>query len=185
MVDWDKRYKEGFYNSATEPHELLKKFWQIIPKGYVVDIAMGSRRDAIFLAKKGFDVYGIERSLEAIKIGRKATIEQGCNITAILGNASALPFKKGSADGLVIFYFLMRDIVGSTIELLKKDGILIYETFLKRQNLIDRWRNPDYLLEDGELIVHFQELDLIFYEETTTSINGNKRAIAQYVGRKK
>ena len=43
----------------------------------------------------------------------------------------------------------MRDIMKEVKALLKKDGILIYETFLKRQNSVDGPRNRDYLLDDG------------------------------------
>ena len=42
----------------------------------------------------------------------------------------------------------MADLIG----LLAPGGLLLYETFLKRQNIIDRPRNPDYLLDDGELL---------------------------------
>jgi hypothetical protein len=69
--------------------------------------------------------------------------------------------------------------------LLRPGGVLIYETFLKRQNAIDRHRNPDYLLDDGELFSCFSGLDLLFYEETMGDDGGKKRAVAKYVGRKR
>ncbi|MCX5799102.1 MAG: class I SAM-dependent methyltransferase [Proteobacteria bacterium] len=184
-VDWDKRYREGFYDGATEPHELLKRYWPAIPKGRVIDIAMGNGRDALFLAEKGHNVYGFEKSSEAIKIAKGATPDKGYNITIVSGDANALPFKRGSIDGAIVFYFLLRDIMGEIAGLLKQGGILIYETFLKRQNTIDAWRNPEHLLEDGELISYFRELDLLFYEETVSLSEGKKRALARFVGMKK
>jgi len=75
----------------------------------------------------------------------------------------------------------MEDIV----DLLNSGGVLIYETFLKRQNAIDRHRNPDFLLEDGELPSYFKNLELLFYEETILEIKGKKRATAKFVGRKR
>ena len=70
-VDWDKRYREGFYDGATEPHTLLRQFWHTIPKGTVVDVAMGNGRNAIFLAGKGYGVCGLDHSLEALRIAKK------------------------------------------------------------------------------------------------------------------
>jgi len=68
---------------------------------------------------------------------------------------------------------------------LKKGGIIIYETYLRRQNEIDRWRNPEYLLEDGELFVYFKDFEILLYEELITEKEGKKKAIARLVGRKR
>jgi tellurite methyltransferase len=183
MTDWDKRYREGFYNGANDPHELLKRFWQVIPRGRIIDIAMGNGRDAGFLTDKGFDMYGIERSMEAIKIAGQSSIN---SVSIICGDAGLLPFKHDIAEGIIVFYFLLRNIMGDITGILKKGGVLIYETFLKRQNNIDRWRNPDFLLDDGELISYFKRFEILFYEETIlTSKEGKRKAIARFVGRKK
>jgi tellurite methyltransferase len=181
-TDWDKKYREGFYDGATEAHDLLKRFWPVIPRGPIIDIAMGNGRNAAFLADKGFEVYGIERSVEAIRMARKAS---GDRIRIVCGDARLLPFKRDSADGILVFYFLIRDILGDIPGILKKGGVVIYETFLKRQNEVDRCRNPQYLLDDGELLSSFRELDLLFYEETTLTLGGKKRAVARLVGRKR
>jgi len=71
------------------------------------------------------------------------------------------------------------------VDLLNSGGVLIYETFLKRQNAIDRHRNPNFLLEDGELLSYFKDLELLFYEETILDIEGKKKATAKFVGRKR
>jgi hypothetical protein len=64
-------------------------------------------------------------------------------------------------------------------------GLLIYETFLKRQNAIDRPRDPRYLLDDGELIGYFRHLDLLSYEEGVFNVGGKRRALARYAGMKR
>jgi SAM-dependent methyltransferase len=184
-VDWDKRYREGFYEGATEPHGLLKKFWSAIPIGPTIDIAMGNGRDASFLAGKGLRVWGIEKSSEAIGIAKNTSINKGHSMFIILGDANALPFKKGSATCVMVFYFLLRNKMGELVDLLKEGGILIYETFLKRQNMIDGWRDPEHLLDDGELLSYFNAIDPVFYEETVSLSDGKRRAVAKYVGRKR
>jgi len=184
-VDWDKRYREGFYDGATEPHPLLQRFWNTIPKGPVVDIAMGNGRNALFLAGKGYKVYGLDRSSEALKIAGETMAAKGQGISLLLGDANNFPFKDGSMAGVMVFYFLMRNIMGEIADTLQSGGVLIYETFLKRQNAIDRHRNPEFLLDDGELISYFKGLDLLFYEETISDTEGRNRAIAKFVGRKR
>ena len=185
-VDWNKRYREGFYDGAIEPHVLLTKFWPAIPGRHVADIAMGNGRDALFLSEKGFFVTGLEGSIEAINIIKKDNgAKKSCLYGRFLVTQGALPYRKNSFDCILVFYFLQREIVDEIRALLKKGGIFIYETFLKRQNDIDRPRNPAYLLDDGELIGYFKGFELLFYEEIIENSGGKRRAIARAVGRKR
>jgi len=185
MVDWDRRYREGFYHGVIEPHGLVTKFWPAIPGRRTVDIAMGSGRDALFLAEKGFFVAGLERSMGAIDMAKKTAEEKGVGFSPVLGDAKRLPFKNNSFDAAVIFYFLLREACDDAKRLVRKGGILMYETFLKRQNEIDGWRNPDHLLDDGELFRYFGGFDVLFYEEVMETSGSKQRAIARAVGRKK
>ena len=184
MPDWDKRYREGAYDEGTEPHTLVRRFARLIPGGPVIDIGSGSGRDILFLAEKGHPSIGLEKSQEALKIARGRSVSTGRELHLVRGDAETLPFKRGAAAGVIVFHFLERSIMGEIVGLLMKGGILIYQTFLKRQNMIDRWRNPNFMLDDGELISYFRDLDLLLYEETVTSSKEKRRAIAQFVGRK-
>jgi len=184
-ADWNKRYREGFYDGAIEPHTLLKKFWHTIPGKHIVDIAMGNGRDAIFLSEKGFFVTGLESSIEAINITKKTMFQKNLTVYPVLGDARSLPYKRGALDCVLVFYFLEREIMDEIGILLKKGGILIYETFLKRQNEFDRPKNPDYLLDDGELISYFRDFELLFYDEIIETAGDKKKAIARAVGRKR
>ncbi|OPX95617.1 MAG: putative S-adenosyl-L-methionine-dependent methyltransferase TehB [Syntrophorhabdus sp. PtaU1.Bin002] len=185
LADWDRRHREGFYEEVSQPNALLERFWHVIPAGRVLDVATGNGRNTVFLAEKGYDAWGIDRSSEALRRARQRVSNHGAHVSLVLGDAADLPFKGGSMTGVIVFYFLLRDKIDEMVALLTSGGILIYETLLKRQNTIDRHRNPDYLLDDGELISYFRGLDLLFYEETISGITGKKRATAQYVGRKK
>ena len=150
-----------------------------------MDVAMGNGRNTLFLAEKGYGACGLDRSPEAVKIAKQTMNEKGLAASLILGDAKNLPFKPESMTGVIVFYFLLRNIAEEIVHLLKKEGVLIYETFLKRQNSLDRHRNPDFLLDDGELITCFKDLDLLFYEEVVLETKKRKRATAKFVGRKR
>lgn len=184
MIDWDKRYKEGFYDGLLDPHELLVKFFPFIPGRLVIDIAMGNGRDAVFLAERGFKVLGLERSLEAIKRARLLAQERACTLSFVLADAEHLPFREGMADCVMVFYFLSRKILGELPKLLRRGGLLIYETYLKRQNLFGEKRDPEHLLDDGELVSVFEGMEILFYEETITNKDGKRKAVARFVGRR-
>lgn len=184
--DWDKRYREGLYGEANEPHALVEQYAPLIPAGRpVIEIAMGQGRDLLFLARAGFRVYGLERSTEAIRIARQTTDKEGLDISCVLGDALALPFRSNSAGAVLVFYFLERGIMDRLMELLAPGGIILYETLLKRQDGLDRPRDPRYLLDDGELFDAFRGLELLLYEEGLFLSKGKQRALARYVGRKR
>ncbi len=185
-VDWDKRYREGFYAGQYRHHPLIERFAPLMPLDKpVIDIAAGQGRDVIFLSRRGLHVYGLERSREAIKLARQAAAENGVEVSMVLGDAEHLPFKRGTAGVVTVFYFLLREIMDELVAMLTPGGLLVYETFTKRQNEIDRPRNPRYLLEDGELLAYFRGLELLFYEEGIFDTHDKQRALARFVGRKR
>jgi hypothetical protein len=184
--DWDRRYREGFYGEKSGPHGLVRRYSALIAKDKpVIDVAMGQGSDLLFLANAGFHACGLERSREAIRIAEDAAGREGVKISCVLGDACALPFKPGTAGAVLVFYFLEREIMGALAGLLAPGGIIIYETFLKRQNGLDRPREPRYLLEDGELYDSFRGLEPLVYEEGLFVSGTKQRALARYVGRKK
>lgn len=183
--DWDERYKKGYYNGADEPHDLLVSHAGLIPAGgRVADIAMGQGRDALYLASRGFRTTGLERSWEALKLAGVSMKTRGLFMDIVQGDAERLPFKDGSFQGVIVFYFLLRRIAPDITAMLDRGGILIYETFLKRQNEVDRPRNPAFLLDDGELLSLFPGFEAIHYDEGVRRDRGKVRATARLVARK-
>ncbi len=185
-TDWDKRYREGFYRPHYEAHELVRRFYPLMPnRKPVIDIAMGQGADLLFLAGQGLPVCGLDRSWEAIRLARETAGKTQTNFHAVQADAARLPFKPGKAGCVLVFYFLIREIMAELTGLLAPGGLLIYETFLKRQNSIDGPRNPEYLLDDGELLKFFPSLELLFYEEGVFAAGGKRRALARCVGKKR
>ncbi len=186
MTDWDRRYQENFYSGSLRPHDLVRRFWSLVPRpSPVIDIAMGTGRDLFLFAEKEWFCCGLDRSWEGIKTALREASERRLQLYPVFGDAYRLPFKKGCAGGVLVFYFLVREIMSELVSLLCPGGILMYETFLRTQNTFDRPRNPAYQLRDAELIGYFAELDLLFYEEGIFLFEGKKRAVARYVGRKR
>jgi len=182
--DWDERYRTGFYDTILPPHDLLVNFGGLLEGKRVLDIAMGRGADALYLASRGVEMTGLERSWEAIKLAREAMKMQELSMNVIQGDAKELSFKKGSFGGIIVFFFLLREIARDITEMLETGGILIYETFLKRQNEVDRQRNPAFLLDDGELLKLFPGFDPIYYEEGAHNRAEKTKITAQLVARK-
>ncbi|MFQ5965775.1 MAG: hypothetical protein ACE5KZ_15995 [Candidatus Scalinduaceae bacterium] len=63
---WNKRYDTEEYMYGKEPIKLLKENINLLTKGKALVLAMGEERNAVFLAKNGFDVEGCDISEIAI-----------------------------------------------------------------------------------------------------------------------
>ncbi len=183
--DWDKRYREGYYRGVVEPHSLVRQFWHLIPSGPVVDIASGTGRDILFVAERGRRVCAMDLANGALRIAGDVAENSGIEVSLLRGDGAALPLCRGALAGVLVFYFLLRKSMPEIAALPRRGGILMYETFLERQNRLDRTRNPDFLLEDGELLTYFPDYETLFYEETISMVEGKKKARAQFVGRKR
>lgn len=67
MTDWEELYQQNKTVWGERPDHLLVDMLPIIPKGKALDLGMGEGRNAIFLARQGFDVRGIDVSGAAVQ----------------------------------------------------------------------------------------------------------------------
>ena len=56
------------HKKCHEPSQFLAENSHLLPRGRVLDIAMGSGRNSIYLATLGFEVEGVEISAEAVRV---------------------------------------------------------------------------------------------------------------------
>lgn len=101
---WEKAYKEiPFAELPWETNKPERELIKLIKKGKikrgkVLDICCGSGTHSIYLAKKGFDITGIDVSSRAIKIARQRAKENRVKIKFLVGNALNLKLKNSSFD---------------------------------------------------------------------------------------
>lgn len=70
MTTWDERFRDGEYPQDPEPSPVLRRYIDALPDGRALDVATGMGRNAVFLAAHGYQVDGIDRSREGLKITR-------------------------------------------------------------------------------------------------------------------
>lgn len=180
---WNKRYRTEAYIYGREPVEFLKEHVNILLKGRVLDIAMGEGRNAIFLAKNGFDVDGCDISEVAIKKAQELAEENGVRICTFVADLELYKLPKGVYDTVVCFYYLQRGLIPDMKDALKPGGVIMYETYTMEN--IERGfegpKNKEYLLKSNELLNLFADFKIIYYREL---IVDNKKAIASLIARK-
>jgi SAM-dependent methyltransferase len=150
------------------PNSWLEEHWRLLPEGgRVFDVAMGSGRNAVFLAMRGYRVEGEDILPEAVRFARALAARHRVSIDAREGDlrrASALA--PATYDGIIVFNFLDRELLPRFSAALRPGGVLLYETFTEEQGRrVGRPRDPRWLLRPMELITAFAELEVIAYRD--------------------
>jgi SAM-dependent methyltransferase len=116
----------------------------------VLDLACGSGRHVRLLAGLGHAVVALDRDAQAL------AASAGPGVTTVLHDleapGAAWPFAPGSLAGIVVTNYLHRPLFGRIADALAPDGMLIYETFARGNEIFGKPSNPDFLLNPGELL---------------------------------
>ena len=140
----------------------------LAPPGEVLDLACGSGRHARLFAALGHPVLAIDRDSTALAAAA------GPGITTLRHDledgATPWPCAPGRFAAIVVTNYLHRPLMDSLVASLAPGGLLIYETFAAGNETWGKPSNPDFLLQDGELLAltAAHGLGVIAYEEGVT-----------------
>lgn len=170
------------HENDVEPAQFLVEIVELLPKGLVLDVAMGNGRNAIYLAKMGFNVEGVDISLEtvnaALELARKAGITIKARVADLEGDYL---IEKDTYNVIICFNYLQRSLISQIKDGLRKGGMVVYETFIVDQARFGKPKNPDYLLKHNELLDMFRDFRCLRYRE---GIIDGQKAIASIIAEK-
>ena len=175
--------------SKLKPAQLLVEhsglFLEKTLLGPVLDLACGEGHNSIFLALKGVKVISGDLSSEVLERAGGLAAECGAEISGWqvdLEPEGVNPLPEHAYGAILVFRYLHRPLIPCIKKALRNGGLLLYETFTAEQPRFGKPRNPDYLLQSGELGHMFADWEVIHYFE---GIKENPtRALAQIVCRK-
>lgn len=170
------------HESSFEPAPFLVENVGLLPRGRILDLAMGNGRNAIYLAEAGFEVEGVDRSPEAVNMALKSSREAGVTIGAHIADLEGnYQIEKGAYDMIICFNYLQRSLIPQIKDGVRRGGMVVYETFIVDQAHFGQPRNPDYLLKHNELLDMFRSFRCLRYRE---GIIENKKAVASIIAQK-
>jgi tellurite methyltransferase len=172
----------NFDDNLHQPAQFLVENIELLPRGRALDVAMGSGRNAIYLAKMGFEVEGVDTSREAIEEALARAREEGVSIQTRVEDLEKIPYIDEEAYDLVIcFNYLQRSLMPQMKNWVKPGGMLVYETFIVDQVRLGKPQNPDYFLRHNELLHTFRDFRVLRYRE---GIIEGRKAIASILAQK-
>ena len=102
--DWDRRYDTPRMVWSAEPNRFLVSEVGDLPPGRALDLACGEGRNAIWLARRGWKVTGVDFSGVAVALARVAAAAAGVAATFVQADLAAFEPVPGGADLVVLMY---------------------------------------------------------------------------------
>ncbi|MBI1823607.1 MAG: class I SAM-dependent methyltransferase [Nitrospirae bacterium] len=161
----------------------LKKILLYQQKGKALDVAMGRGRNSLFLARNGYQVDGIELSREAISDSKAVFARNHISVNIIEADLEKIALAQDSYDLVICFFYLQRNLLPQIRSAVKKEGFVVYETFLIDQHL--KHGSPgrkEFCFEHNELLHFFEDFRIHYYEE---GVGENNKITARIIAQKK
>lgn len=172
--------------AKREPSQFLVENVDLLPKGgRALDVAMGSGRNAVYLASLGFEVTGVDISPAACEKALEAAREAGVRIEVVCADVASWEVPESVFDVVINFNFLDRSLCPRLASALRPGGVLVFETFTVEQRQFG-WgpSREEFLLQPGELPGLFGGLEVLVYREGIQETEWGKKAAAGLVARK-
>jgi|TARA_Y100000310_G_scaffold345037_1_gene461320 SAM-dependent methyltransferase len=181
---WDSRYR-----SSTDPGSAataLLEFQHLLPaSGVALDLACGLGANALLLAKRGLTVHAWDSSGVALEKLNSFAVRDDKLIHTERRDVSLDPPVENRFDVIVVSHFLDRALCPAIAAALRPAGLLYYQTFTQKKVDPTGPSNPDYLLQENELLRLFPQLVLRAYREDSLLGDVDMRNQAYLVAEKR
>jgi SAM-dependent methyltransferase len=163
--------------TTVAPSAWVQRYAKLIrPGGNVLDLACGRGRHTRMLLELGYSVVAADRELAGLA---DLQAMEGLELRRTDLETPQWPFAADRFAGIVVTNYLYRPHMDAIVTSLAADGILIYATFAKGHEAFGRPRNPDFLLNQDELLTVFgAKLHVVAYEQV---IEANPAAVRQRI----
>lgn len=187
---WDQIYQGRGVKVPVNPSALVLETTANLQPGAALDIGMGNGRNAIYLARKGWKVTGIDISSEAVKQAQAEAKKLNAPIDASVSRFEDLPAYQNRFDVILCMYVqdLATKNAKKIMDMLKPGGLLIIEGYHQAAPALAG--QPGY--STNQLLRTFNRLHILRYEDremqpewTPAQNSGNARVpVIRLVARK-
>lgn len=180
---WDRIFKkEGkFFIKPEKDVQKVAKFFKKRGIKKVLDLGCGSGRHLVYLAKQGFDAYGIDIAKHGIEIARNWLKKEGLRANLKIGDIyKKLPYKNDFFDAIISIKTLHHGKIGDIRKLIKEmkrilnpEGLI----FVTVHKMLPKKKIPKEKLYGIEYIAPRTYIILGGPEKGTPHYNFNKKIV--------
>ena len=152
------------------PSPLVKAFMEQVdfdpkamkPRPKALDLGCGGGRDAVFLARQGWQVTAIDQEARVLKRAKQLATKSGASVKfkcCDLKKSGCFP--EGHFDLVTVVRYLNRDLFSQIDAAITPGGYIVYQTFSRGAEAFGSPKNPNFILQEGELSEVFADYRII------------------------
>ncbi|MCS7043676.1 MAG: class I SAM-dependent methyltransferase [Bryobacteraceae bacterium] len=170
-ADWDQIYLNPDARVPVNPSALVLETTANLEPGTAFDAGMGNGRNAVYLARKGWKVTGVDLSEAAVKKAREAAAQLRVDLDARVGDVETMALPRASYDLILCLYTepLAVRAAKKFIDALKPGGLLVVEG--RHVEALARAAAQDTAsgFHDNQLLNLYERLRILRYEDRPMS----------------
>ena len=163
LAGWEQRYRTQAEPSDGSAHPLVVEAASSLPAGRALDLACGTGRNALWLAKHNWTVIAVDGSPAALEILRRSAT--GLAIETQIADLKDPSFliEQASYNLIAMCYYFQRNLIERCKAGLVPGGVMVAIALLIEPGK-DR---SAFRLQPGELRACFDHWELLHYRECT------------------
>jgi len=174
---WDERHRE---TTPGDPEPSLIEMMPLMPPGTALDIAAGTGRNSLALARGGWRVVAADFSVTGLHALAGVAHRDNLKIDAVAADLEeSFPFRPNAFDVIINISYLDRALLPQLKSALRPGGVMLCDTFLideADQAGHGHLRNTRFTLDRYELRALLDGLELLRYREGLVVYASGKRA---------
>lgn len=177
--DWNAVYKAGT-GFSHEANALLVSVAGKAKPGKALDVGMGQGRNALWLARHGWDVTGFDPAETGVEQAKAVAATEKLKLTATTADSEHFDFGADKWDLVVFAYAGGVDEGPQVVKSLRKGGVVVIETFLKSPS-------SPFGIEPEELKQAYKGLEIVQNEAVKAKADWGLREdqLVRFVARKR
>jgi SAM-dependent methyltransferase len=174
---WEERHRDA---RPGDPEPSVIEMLPVLPRGTALDVAAGTGRNAIALARAEWRVVAADFSLTGMDMLKAIARCENLAISPVVADLeNSFPFHPSSFDVILNVSYLDRALTPLLVGALRPRGMLLFDTFL-----IDEadeaghghLRDSRFTLDHYELRGMLSDLEMVRYREGLVIYPNGKRA---------
>ncbi len=199
---WNDRYSKEEYAYGEQPNDYLQQQLQKLEPGAILFPAEGEGRNAVFAAKRGWNVSAFDISTEGRNKALRLAEINKVTLDYQVGELHSLKYSIGQFDTVALIYAHfpadIKSLYHKTVSTyLRAGGMIIFEAFSKRHldyiaknEKVGGPKEVEMLFSIEEIKSDFINCEVIELIETEVELNeglfhNGKGSVIRFVGRKR
>lgn len=193
---WDEEYSVEEYVYGELPNEFLAEMTARLKKGTVLCLAEGEGRNAVHLAKQGFNVTAVDSSIVGLRKAERLAQKNGVTIKTVHADLADYQIEENTWDNIVSISChlppeLRKEVHKNAVLGLKQAGVFLLEAYTPKQ-LEFQTGGPSsakFMMELAALKTELAGLELMHGEELIREVieginHTGKASVVQVLAKK-